>query len=142
MSESKLWKNINGALAARWDATRVDNKLDPGFPDVSYGIDGVNGFIELKCIQRWPKHSHTAIDFGASFKWQRRWISRRQEHGGLCFLLLWVVGPQPEWLLLDGDGVRKLPNKFMRTDLELLAGYHWHDWIHTEALVMVLSGKG
>lgn len=140
MSESKFWKNINGMLAAEWDANRVDNKLNPGFPDVSYGMRGKNGFIELKYLKKWPKHPHTAIDFGSSFRTQRHWITRRHAYGGLCFLFLWVETPSPEWLLMDGDGVANLPHKFTRGDLTKQSAYCWRDWIDQEALIRALSG--
>ena len=66
-----------------WDAQRHEDKYSVGIPDVSYGVNGVNGWIELKAYKRWPRCG--LIHFTPK---QVNWLTKRGRAGGHCFIMV------------------------------------------------------
>ena len=52
MSEAALWRRVRKGLPGH--LVRVENAVEAGTPDVNYCIDGAEGWIELKQLDRWP----------------------------------------------------------------------------------------
>lgn len=140
MSETKFWTELNAGFRGKWDAERVDNRIAPGFPDVSYGMNGVNGHIELKYLAKWPKNGtvETAKVFGTQFNRQKQWLVDRGECGGHCFLFIWVKDPT-EWLLIDHRGLAAMDAFVSVEDLHRTAVNVWVDWINWSGLERALS---
>jgi len=89
--ESSLWKALRDGMAAkfaplRWHATRHEDALAAGIPDVSFGLDGVQGWIELKVVAKWP--SRGALRVRHLTREQVLWLRARARAGGRTFLLL------------------------------------------------------
>lgn len=107
-SHSQMWRDIQQATEGlkregRWHACRHEDSATVGVPDVSYGLDGRNGWIELKSVPRWPRKAPVRIrDLTVH---QVRWLEKRGEAGGCCWLLL-SVGR--DYILMDHTGPRLL----------------------------------
>lgn len=100
--EQTMWDAVRGArLPGKW--YRVENPLVPGMPDVNYAFGGrdrpCTGWLELKCIDGWPKRSETIVTIEHYTDTQRRWARDHHEAGGRVHLLLKVTRPAPQWLL-------------------------------------------
>ena len=76
MSEKALWKAVRTGMKGRWHATRHEDKLTLGIPDVSYGMNGVAGWIELKFVSKPPARGG-AVAVPHFSKEQRRWMLSR-----------------------------------------------------------------
>lgn len=80
------------------DAVSVENRVYPGTPDVNY----IGGWIELKCIARWPRNSDVSeVKVDHFTPQQRVWLKRRWRKGGRAFVLL--QANKVDWLLFDGE---------------------------------------
>jgi penicillin-binding protein-related factor A (putative recombinase) len=73
-----------------WDAVRHEDRLSAGVPDVSYGINHINGWIELKSLNAWPKNPLTIVQIPGFTEQQRAWLQNRGQKGGWCWLLIRV----------------------------------------------------
>ena len=58
-------------LLAWGDASRVENAVESGMPDISYAIEGVQGWIETKLVRRGLLHFE---------KFQLAWLRKRLRH--------------------------------------------------------------
>lgn len=88
--ESSLWRYIKQGMAGRWDAQRHEDSTGLGIPDVSFGMNGVQGWIELKVIEKWPVRPTTTVRIPHYKDYQRQWCQRRGKFGGRTFLLIRV----------------------------------------------------
>ena len=85
MSEDKLKKRVIHAIR-KIDPVLVDNPRKPGTPDVNY----IEGWVELKYKEDWPKRAGTLVKFPKFYPQQRVWLVKRSLAGGKCFVLLQV----------------------------------------------------
>jgi len=79
---SKLKALMKETCPGEFDLQRIEDTYSNGIPDVSYGLKGVNGYIELK---------HDAV-FPVKFKnklrkEQKPWLIKRGLVSGRCFVL-------------------------------------------------------
>ena len=51
-AEKNLWRYVRKGMAEHWDATRHEDRVTPGVPDVSFRVGGRNGWLELKTAER------------------------------------------------------------------------------------------
>ena len=56
MTEAAMWTSARTALVKSYkdDACRVENPAWPGTPDVHWCMEGHEGWLELKHMERWP----------------------------------------------------------------------------------------
>ena len=78
------------------DAVSVENPARPGTPDINY----IEGWVELKVLEKWPTRAGTKIRVPCFTPQQRVWLERRWKRGGASYLLI-LIGK--DWLLYDGD---------------------------------------
>lgn len=84
MTESYIWKKLKAGIPEA-HFTRHEDKVTFGIPDVSYGIAGRNGWIELKSYRLPPL---TSIPSFNKFKrTQRSWLKNRGRTGSNCWVL-------------------------------------------------------
>lgn len=135
--EQKLWSYLSSIMGARWDAQRHEDKYATGVPDVSFGIGGVQGWIELKVVSGWPARSATIISLPTFSPDQRNWLNRRHAKGGHCFILLQV---NRTYLLFTGDrAFDNLGRTWTKTDVEVESICHWVGHIFPARLEEVLK---
>jgi hypothetical protein len=85
MSEASLWNWLRKGVLPRGHYSRIESDASPGFPDVSYCIDGVEGTIELKEARN-PKAKYP-FKQGGLRPTQLRWIKDRVAAGGRVWIL-------------------------------------------------------
>ena len=86
MSESDLWKYVKEGMLGRWHSTRIESSSSNGVPDVTWGIPGKNGWMELKNIDEWPKRKDTKIKLPLRAE-QKLWIKIRGRLSGSVWVL-------------------------------------------------------
>lgn len=90
MSEAQLWDKVRNAMGGRWHAQRHEDKHSKGIADVSYGVAGADGWIELKVVERFETNPDGMWDFSLH-KFppeQRNWLRQRAKFGsGRVFLM-------------------------------------------------------
>lgn len=87
-TEASLWRYIRDGMGSRWHAQRHEDRLSAGVPDVSFALDGVDGWLELKVLSRWPTRPETPVRLGLRAD-QALWLrDRAKVGGGRC----WVLG--------------------------------------------------
>lgn len=122
--EQRQWDYLRGQMAGRWDAQRHEDRYCQDIPDVSFGLQGIDGWIELKTIKAWPKRVGTPLNIPHLTAGQVNWIEARYAHGGRNSFLLLAVGAEPacaEWSIFRGNEVRRLKGGgFRRTDVSVL----------------------
>lgn len=78
------------------DAMSVENPVRPGTPDINY----IEGWVELKVLDKWPARPNTKIKVQCFTPQQRVWLRRRNKRGGAAFFLILI---DKDWLLFDGE---------------------------------------
>lgn len=140
MKESSLWAYLKRGMAGRWDACRHEDVSTLGVPDVSFGInhfhaDGrVNGWIELKSLDAWPKRPSTTVRIGLSAH-QFRWLRRRGHQGGNCWVFLRVGR---EYLLFGRSQFAKLQGSTAEGLRDVATG-RWRGSIDFDDLARILA---
>lgn len=88
-SENNTWINIRKGLITikpRPHFQRFEDKLTGGIPDVMYCYLGLNGWIELKQADEFPKRANTPVRLKFRND-QYNWIHLHQKAGGRACLL-------------------------------------------------------
>lgn len=122
-THSQIWKDVQKNAEelrrlGRWHACRHEDSVTVGVPDMSYGLDGTNGWIEFKSLPDWPIQSSLKIrDLTAH---QVQWLEKRGKAGGACWLLL-SVGK--EYVLMNHEGPRILMKRGLPKKEHLPAGW-------------------
>lgn len=105
MIEKDLWKKIQRGLGEVIDGVggrmdRVENGVVEGMPDVSMCAGGIDVWVELKYVAKWPSRANTRVlgDRGLRPE-QINWHLRQQRAGGRSFV---VVGVGKEIYIADG----------------------------------------
>lgn len=109
MSETIIWEVLESIILKEGDCSRHEDKYKSGVPDISYGINDINGWIESKFIDKWPTRDKT-VNLRKFTSQQRRWITKRNNSGGNCYIIL-LVGKEKrnrEFLIFSGDYAMKL----------------------------------
>ena len=141
-SEARLWAYLRGGMRGRWHAQRHEDRSARGVPDVSYGLAGHSGWIELKHVDAWPVRDATPVRVGLTQE-QAIWLTDRAGcGGGQCFVLL-KVGRSREYLLFGHDAVMVLAaGKLDRMTLKTYAVRRWADRISFDELHGILAHDG
>jgi hypothetical protein len=116
--ERNFWTYLSKAMGKLWDAQRHEDKLTCGIPDVSYAIEGQSGWIELKCLEKWPS-SNIIVRVPHLTPYQKLWLFLRGNHGH-AFLFLKV---DRDYLLFDGRDIMEV-GKVKKDDLIRLSTFH------------------
>jgi len=141
VSEKGFWQYVKKGMADRWNASRhEDGNSSPGTPDVSFGLNGRHGWIELKILERRHRREHTIVRLEHFTVWQKRWLTDRGKaaNGGCWFFLR--VGPPSdrEYLLFNHNLVNKIGFLTMDEMVEIADGY-WQNSINWDELEDILS---
>lgn len=136
MPESTLWGYVKRGMGNCWHATRHEDVLNKGVPDVSFGYQGINGWIELKSLKAWPKRENTIVRLPKFTMVQRIWLMRRQRSGGNCWILLRVGR---EYLLISAVRAA-LVGKVPKRTLEHVAHKVWKGRVDWSEFLYLLCG--
>lgn len=134
--ETQLWRYLKNGMRGRWDAQRHEDKFSTGVPDVSYALEGVDGWIELKSLSKWPARESTPVRIGLR-KEQSIWLAQRAQSGnGRCFILVRVGR---EHLLFHAVLGGPLVRGIIRSEMYALATNRWTRGIDWDTLCHELT---
>jgi hypothetical protein len=126
--ENSFKKYLLRIMKGVWDVQSHEDRYSPGIPDLSYGIDGINGWIELKYI---GPRSRKPSKFTPQ---QINWLKKRMRYGGNCWVMV-KKAPQ-SFYLFRGDKARLVADG---CDLEAECEASWGRSIIPEELAAVLA---
>lgn len=98
LGENTFKKYLIRTMGRRWDVQSHEDKYSEGIPDLSYGIGGVNGWIELKYLPEWPLRNDVYVKPDRFTANQVNWLISRGKKGGKCFIFI-KIGD--EYFLFD-----------------------------------------
>jgi hypothetical protein len=128
--EVALFNYLKQGMKNRWDVSRHEDNTGPGIPDVSYGLRNVNGWIELKVLDSWPKSDKTPVKIPHLTDWQKRWLARRGMHGGRTWLLVRI---HKDYLLINGVWIWEI-GSLSKEELRQKASGFWSGSINWDEL--------
>ena len=137
MNESTLRNYVRKGLHAKGVlTTHHEDALNSGIPDLSYSGGGVNGWIELKWLEAWPKRAATIVRIPHYTKEQKHFLLSRGRAGGRCWLLLRVGD---EHLLFNHE-FTDLVGTQNKNDTAVLCSMNWaRGRIDFEQLTRILT---
>lgn len=136
--EARFWAYLRKGMRGRWHAQRHEDRLSAGVPDVSYALNGVDGWIELKALDRWPKRAGTRVTSGLTLI-QGRWlVDRAQKGNGQCFIFLKVGRDYLLWRWIDAH-ILAPTARVNQAALKALAMKKWENRIDFDELAEVLA---
>ena len=109
-SETKLSRKIVQKikeLCPKSDTQRHEDRSE-GIPDLSYTINGVSGWVELKQVKEWPSRQSTQVKINHYTKFQRVWLFKRSRAGAKCYVLL--MTPEEHYWLFDFPNLMEVGN--------------------------------
>ncbi|MEE8181751.1 MAG: hypothetical protein V3T87_00390 [Candidatus Thorarchaeota archaeon] len=109
MRESSMRQIVIRALSGL-DAISVENPVRPGTPDINF----IEGWVELKVLDRWPVRASTKIRVPCFTAQQRVWLRRRWERGGAAYFLILI---DEDWLLFNGDVAGRFIGQYDKNEM-------------------------
>jgi hypothetical protein len=100
--EKDLSRTLMNRMKLFGHFVRIENMVGVGMPDVSYCIEGHEGFIENKWRASWPRDPGDVVTLDHFTPQQRIWIRQRCAAKGRVYVLLEVERPVRQYLLLPG----------------------------------------
>ena len=137
MAERSLWLYLRNGMKGIWDATRHEDRMSPGIPDISYGLNGVNGWLELKSLYYWPMHPTTTIRIPGFTDQQRVWLQNRGHRGGRCWLLIRI---ERTYLLFSWEQVH-LIGELTKAQMYFEATKVWQTSINWSEFKRIISKR-
>ncbi len=135
--ENALKKYLVKIMGTRWHVQSHEDRYSEGIPDLSFGVVGANGWIELKQVEKWPVRANTVVKPKKFTPAQANWLLRRGKKAGFCYVLVKVA--QHDFFLFHFMGARALREG--RTKEWYLANNlkHWSRNIDPAELAGLLS---
>ena len=125
-------------MSPYWAAQRHEDKYTKGIPDVSYSMNGVNGWVELKTVEINKLGKVNIPHFTAE---QRQWLKRHGRRGGHCFLFVEVTGGNKLWsnsyLLIPHDKIDEVGDLYWE-EMAQLSCYRPFDELDAARLINAL----
>jgi hypothetical protein len=116
--EAALWHYLSNGMRGQWNAQRHEDRLTAGIPDVSFALNGVDGWLELKALVR----AGASVNLGLSNE-QAIWLYRRGKIGsGHCFVLARI---EKEHLLFQYNVANVLTCPQSMEGLRAMADARW-----------------
>ena len=118
-----------------WEATRIENPVGPGTPDVFYALkdNGRMGWIELKHVHEWPKRPTTPLKIPHFTADQRTWIKRYGSIGAQVHVFLQV---DREYFLLEWEPALLIDTLLYNDYIDL--AFYWRNRINYSELFSIL----
>lgn len=133
--ENRLKYYLLSVMGRRWHAQSHEDRYSTGIPDLSYGANGVNGWIELKQVQlEKPHHIIKPSKFTAS---QVNWLKNRNAHGGYCYVLVKV---NDSYFLFDAEHARAIADGQHIDWYYTNSRQYWHKQIAADEFLNEICG--
>ena len=136
--ENNFKKRLMSLMGTRWHAQSHEDSLSVGIPDLSYGIQGVNGWIELKQIDDFPEDESKVIRPKKYTPEQVNWLRNRGRKAGHCFIFV-KIGKN-SYYLLDWEFARLVREGMTISEYRTYSDDYWEkSKIVPDQLVRVLT---
>ena len=137
-TETTFWSLIQSKMSPYWAAQRHEDKHTKGIPDVSYSMNGVNGWIELKTVEVSNAGKVNIPHFTTE---QRQWLKRHGRRGGHCFLFVEITNSKQFWsslyVLIPYDKIDTVSGLAWE-EMVQLSSYHSFDGVDLARLIDAL----
>lgn len=129
--ETNIWSDIRQALLLfdrDYHSTRIENALSAGVPDVTACLCGIEHWIEIKGLRRWPMVAADRIIHldHPMLPSQQRWHKARWLAGGNCWVVLGIREPEREWLIWPGPIAAVVLTEATKSQLIKSTSVHAH----------------
>jgi hypothetical protein len=118
MKEAGLWQRVRRAVQERFPLARIDrieNGVVEGMPDAQACIAGVEIWLELKYVDKWPVRPSTQVLGRAGLRPEQiNWHLRQKRAGGSSVV---VMGVGRETWVTSGEHATEI-NHWTRSDWE------------------------
>jgi len=119
MKEAGLYQRVRRQIIAAFPNARIDrieNGLVDGMPDVNSCLRGVDVWMELKHIEKWPARATTPVLGRRGLRPEQiNWHIRHRKAGGKSFI---VMGVGHETWVTDNEFVRTI-NEWTKAEWEM-----------------------
>lgn len=137
--ENTFKKYLVSLMGTRWHVQSHEDSYSDGIPDLSYGMGGVSGWIELKQIPAWPKLCKTLLKPSRFTPDQVNWLRGRGKKAGYCFVFI-KVGAH-DYFLFSWHHARNIRAGLTREEYHSLCLVHFHGSVDADGLVDALSAR-
>lgn len=103
-TEAQLFHHLKSILPGNW--VRIESVVGTGVPDVSYAIDGVTGWTELKIVHN--RFSETMCVSVRFRKEQYAWLMKQRRHGIVSVTVGFVNPGTRKILVVPASNIEKL----------------------------------
>lgn len=136
--ENSFKRYLVNLMGTRWHVQSHEDRYSLGIPDLSYGINGINGWIELKQIEKWPKNDDTPVAPKKYTSLQVNWIISRGKKGGNCYIMIKVKN---DYFIFDWRSARMIKNGMTKNEYIKKALAFWQGQVVVDEFCQILSLK-
>jgi hypothetical protein len=135
MREKGVWATLKRGVQGLGLFERVENLLADGMPDVNFVTNRVEGWIELKWVEKWPVKASSVVKVGVK-PGQRVWWKKRREMGSNVFVFVRIG----DWFgLFDAYAVwDTLGESLTQEDCRRLAIDSWDGKVNWHEFILAL----
>ena len=135
MNEAGVWAYVKkGMVGSGWHCSRIESSAGNGVPDVSFGLPGINGWIEFKYIKEWPKRPTTKVKLPLRPE-QKHWIKVRGELSGNVWIFIKI---EEVFFLIPSEKTKQLTEDGA-TMQEWFESVHWVKRVNFQELYQILG---
>lgn len=134
--ENVLKKYLLRIMGTRWDVQSHEDQFSEGIPDLSFGCKGVNGWIELKQIAKWPSNFEGLAKSKKYTPEQVNWLMKRGRKAAHCFIII-KVG-RDEYFLFDHTSARNIRAGMTQRQYYIRSRKQWKGSINPNSLIKEL----
>ena len=123
--EHSMKITLRNTLKGHCHFQSIEDRFSTGIPDLNLCIAGVDVWIELKQIGKFPERFDTTLKTSLAHLTndQMNWLLKRIKHGGKAFILLRVQMPC-QWFLIAGKDAHELKG-WTQEQLEFSCLNYW-----------------
>lgn len=136
--ENTLKKYLIKLMGTRWDVQSHEDQFSEAIPDLSYGFNKRNGWIELKQVESWPKKPDTPVRIKRYTPQQVNWLNNRQKKGGSCYILIKV---EDDYFMFHATHGRDLRGGLTKAEYYTRSIVFWERSVDIEEFECVIGGK-
>lgn len=134
--ENTLKRYLVRIMGTRWHTQSHEDQFSEGIPDLSFGSRGVNGWIELKFIEKYPIKLTTPIKPKKYTPEQVNWLTKRGKKGGLCWVLVKVA---EDFFLFSFGQARRVRAGMTREEYRKFSVMVWTRSIDPDQFIEVIT---
>lgn len=138
MSEKNFWQYLRRKMKqSGWHVSRHEDSVTLGIPDISFGIDGIGGWIELKYLKNWPKQKNTKVKIHHLTMLQCKWLYSRGLTSGNCWIFVQI---EKDYLLYPWNQAYCLRNgDWTKAEMFENAYGHWKNKLNIDEFIIILK---